>query len=148
VAVVASDTWIAIKARNALKIDWDDGVHGVYDSKAYRAELEQAARKPGKVLHEQGNVDAVMATAARKVEAEYYLPHLAHATMEPPAAAARIVNGHCEVWAATQAPQATREDVAKQLGLPPENVTVHVTLLGGGFGRKSKPDFAIEAAYL
>jgi isoquinoline 1-oxidoreductase beta subunit len=148
VAVVATDTWTAIKARNALKVQWDDGVHGSYDSKAYRAELEQAARKPGLVLREVGDVDGAMSKAARKVEAEYYLPHLAHATMEPPAAAARVVDGRCEVWACVQAPQATREDVAKHLGLSSENVTVHVTLLGGGFGRKSKPDFAIEAALL
>jgi isoquinoline 1-oxidoreductase subunit beta len=148
VAVVATDTWIAIKARNALKVQWDDGVHGSYDSKAYRAELEQAARKPGLVLRAVGDFDAAMTKAARKVEAEYYLPHLAHASMEPPAAAARVVDGRCEVWAAVQAPQVTREDVAKHLGLSPENVTVHVTLLGGGFGRKSKPDFAIEAALL
>jgi isoquinoline 1-oxidoreductase beta subunit len=148
VAVVAADTWTAIKARNTLKIQWEDGVHGGYDSKAYRAELEQAARKPGKVLREAGNVDAAMSTAVRKIEAEYYVPHIAHATLEPPAAAARIVDGHCEVWASVQAPQVTREDVSKHLGLPFENVTVHVTLLGGGFGRKSKPDFAIEAALL
>lgn len=148
VAVVAEDTWIAMKARQALKIDWNDGPHGTYDSAAYRTELEQSARKPGQVLRETGDVDATMAKAARKVEAEYYLPHIAHATMEPPSAAARIVDGHCEVWAPTQAPQATREGVAKRLGLPFEKVTVHVTLLGGGFGRKSKPDFATEAAFL
>ena len=148
VAILAEDTWIAMKARQALQIEWNDGPHGTYDSAAYRAELEQAARKPGKVLREAGDVDATMAKAARKVEAEYYLPHIAHATMEPPSAAARIVDGHCEVWAPTQAPQATRENVAKRLGLPLEKVTVHVTLLGGGFGRKSKPDFATEAAFL
>lgn len=148
VAVVAEDTWIAMKARQALKIDWNDGPHGTYDSTAYRAELEQSARKPGKVLRESGDVDGTMAKAARKVEAEYYMPHIAHATMEPPSAAARIVDGHCEVWAPTQAPQATREGIAKRLGLPFEKVTVHVTLLGGGFGRKSKPDFATEAAFL
>jgi isoquinoline 1-oxidoreductase subunit beta len=148
VAVVAQDTWTAIKARQALKIEWNDGEHGSYDSTAYRAELEQAARKPGKVAREVGDVDAAMAKAARKVEAEYYLPHIAHATMEPPNATARIVDGRCEVWAPTQAPQGTREDVAKRLGLPLEKVTVHVTLLGGGFGRKSKHDFAIEAAVL
>jgi isoquinoline 1-oxidoreductase subunit beta len=148
VAVVATDTWAAIKGRNALKVQWDDGVHGSYDSKAYRAELEQAARKPGKVLREVGDVDGAIGKAARRVEAEYYIPHIAHATMEPPAAVARIVDGRCEVWAAVQAPQVTREDVAKHLGLPFEDVTVHVTLLGGGFGRKSKPDFAIEAALL
>ncbi len=148
VAVVAVDTWTAIKARNALQIQWEDGVHGAYDSKAYRAELEQAARKPGKVLRTVGDVDAAMSGAERRIEAEYYLPHIAHASMEPPAAAARFAGGRCEVWASVQAPQVTREDVAKHLGLPFENVTVHVTLLGGGFGRKSKPDFAIEAALL
>jgi isoquinoline 1-oxidoreductase subunit beta len=148
VAVIASDTWSAIKGRNALKITWDDGPHGGYDSNSYRAELERSARQPGKVLRSSGNPDAVLAKASRKVVAEYYLPHIAHATMEPPAALARIDNGRCEVWAPTQAPQVTREDVAKHLGLSPQNVTVHVNLLGGGFGRKSKPDFAIEAALL
>jgi isoquinoline 1-oxidoreductase beta subunit len=148
VAVIARDTWTALKARNALKIDWDDGVHGSYDSVAYRAELEAAVRKPGKVLRESGDVDAALAKAARKVQAEYYLPHIAHATMEPPNATARIVNGHCEVWAPTQAPQGLRDDVAKRLGLSADKVTAHVTLLGGGFGRKSKCDFAIEAALL
>ncbi|HET9445960.1 MAG TPA: molybdopterin cofactor-binding domain-containing protein, partial [Steroidobacteraceae bacterium] len=148
VAILAEDTWIAMKARQALQIEWNDGPHGTYDSAAYRTELEQAARKPGKVLREAGDVEAAMAKAARKVEAEYYLPHIAHATLEPPSAAARIVDGHCEVWAPTQAPQATRENVAKRLGLPLDKVTVHVTLLGGGFGRKSKPDFVTEAAFL
>jgi isoquinoline 1-oxidoreductase subunit beta len=148
IAVIANDTWVAIKARNALKIEWDDGAHGGYDSNTYREELEQAARKPGTVVRESGDVDGALGKAARKIEAEYYLPHIAHATMEPPAAVARIVDGRCEVWAPTQAPQVTREDVAKHLGLSFENVTVHVTLLGGGFGRKSKPDFAIEAAIL
>jgi isoquinoline 1-oxidoreductase beta subunit len=148
IAVVANDTWTAMKGRNALEIEWDDGPHATYDSKAYRAELEQAARKPGKVVRERGDVDAAFARAARKVEAEYYIPHIAHATMEPPAATARIVDGRCEVWAPTQSPQVTRDDIAKRLGISPQNVTVHVTLLGGGFGRKSKPDFAIEAALL
>jgi isoquinoline 1-oxidoreductase beta subunit len=148
VAVIARNTWSAIKGREALKIEWNDGEHGSYDSAAYRAELEAAVRKPGKVLRETGDFDTAFAKAARKVEAEYYLPHIAHATMEPPNATARIVNGHCEVWAPTQAPQGCREDVAKRLGLGVDKVTVHVTLLGGGFGRKSKCDFAIEAALL
>jgi isoquinoline 1-oxidoreductase subunit beta len=148
VAVIARDTWTALKARAALQIEWSDGEHGGYDSAAYRRELEAAVRKPGKVLRETGNFDEALAKAARKVEAEYYLPHIAHATMEPPNATARIINGHCEVWAPSQAPQGCREDVAKRLGLPIEKVTMHVTLLGGGFGRKSKADFAIEAALL
>jgi isoquinoline 1-oxidoreductase beta subunit len=148
VAVVANSTGAAIAARKLLKIDWDDGANGTYDSDAYRASLEESARKPGQVVREAGNVDQALKDAALTVEAEYYLPHIAHATMEPPAAVARIVDGKCEVWASTQAPQVTREDVAKHLGISAENVTVHVTLLGGGFGRKSKPDFATEAALL
>lgn len=148
VAVVAEDTWIAIKARKALKIEWDDGAHATYDSKAYRTQMEHSARQPGTVSRESGDVTAALSSAVKKVEAEYYLPHIAHATMEPPAATARIVGGKCEVWAPTQAPHVTREDIAKRLGIPFENVTVNVTLLGGGFGRKSKPDFALEAALL
>ncbi len=148
VAVISTDTWIAMQARRALKIQWDDGSNGGYESSAYRVQLEQAARAPGPVLRTTGDVDGALAGAAHKIVAEYYLPHIAHATMEPPAALAQIKEGKCEVWAPTQAPQAAREDVAKHLGLPLEKVTVHVTLLGGGFGRKSKPDFAIEAALL
>ena len=105
-------------------------------------------RKPGKVVRQAGDVDAALARAARKIDAEYYLPHIAHATMEPPNATARIVDGRCEVWAPSQAPQGLRDDVAKQLGVPVDKVTVHVTLLGGGFGRKSKHDFALEAVAL
>jgi len=148
VAVIATDTWIALKGRKALKIEWEDGPNVTYDSKEYRAQMEQAARQPGKVSRDVGDVDKALASASRKFEAEYYLPHIAHATMEAPAAAARIVNGRCEVWAPTQAPHVTREDIAKRLGIPFERVTVNVTLLGGGFGRKSKPDFALEAAIL
>ena len=108
--------------------------------------MEESARKPGKVVRDNGNVDAAMASAAKKIEAEYYIPHLAHAPMEPPAATVRITGSRAEVWGCFQSPQATKDLVAKRLGLQPADVTVHVTLLGGGFGRKSKPDFAIEAA--
>jgi isoquinoline 1-oxidoreductase beta subunit len=148
VAVIADSTGAAIAARKLLKIDWDDGANGNYDSDAYRASMQESAHKPGKVVRESGNIDTALKAAAKTIEAEYYIPHIAHATMEPPCAVARIVAGKCEVWAPTQAPQATREDVANYLGISADNVTVHVTLLGGGFGRKSKPDFATEAALL
>ena len=146
VAVVAKSTWAALKGRDALKIVWDDGPNASYDSKAYRATMEAAALKPGKVVRNEGDFDGAYAKAAKKVQADYYLPHLAHATMEPPAAAARIVGGKCEIWSSVQSPQAARDLVAKRLGIDPSNVTVNVTLLGGGFGRKSKPDFCVEAA--
>jgi len=148
IAVIARNTWAAIQGRKALKIDWSKGPHGSYDSVTYKAELEAAARKPGKVVRNDGDVDAALENADTRVEAEYYAPHLAHATMEPPAATARIIKGHCEIWACTQAPQLCRERVAKWLNLSVENVTINVTLLGGGFGRKSMPDYVIEAALI
>ncbi len=148
IAVIGRTTWAAMQGRKALKIGWDDGPNGDYDSAAFKATLEEAARKPGPVVRNDGDFAAGMAGAARRLEAEYYLPHLAHATMEPPAAAARIAQGKCEVWGPFQSPQAARDMVAKRLGMSAADVTVHVTLLGGGFGRKSKPDYGVEAAVL
>jgi isoquinoline 1-oxidoreductase subunit beta len=148
VAVIGRTTWAAIQGRAALKIEWDDGPNAGYDSVAFRGTLEEAARKPGKVVRSEGDVDAAMASAVRRVEAEYYVPHHAHATMEPPAATVRIADGMCEAWAGVQSPQAARDLIAKRLGMPVANVKVNVTLLGGGFGRKSKPDYMLEAAVL
>jgi isoquinoline 1-oxidoreductase beta subunit len=148
VAVIASNTWAAINGRKALKISWNDGANAVYNSDTYRAALEASAAKPGKEIRSAGDVDKAMSTAAKTLKADYYAPHLAQAPMEPPAATARVKDGKCEVWTCAQSPQAARNDVAKRLGLKAEDVTVNVTLLGGGFGRKSKADFAVEAALL
>ncbi|MDQ3201351.1 MAG: molybdopterin-dependent oxidoreductase, partial [Pseudomonadota bacterium] len=148
VAVVASNTWAAIKGRDALKIEWDDGPHASYDSIAYRKELEASSLKPGKVVRNTGSIDAAMNDADSTLEASYYLPHLAQAPMEPMVAVARFKDGVCEAWAPSQAPQVTRERIGERLGIAFDKVTVNVTLLGGGFGRKSKPDFIIEAAIL
>jgi len=98
VAVVAQNTWAAMQGRKALKIVWDDGPNADYDSAAYKAKLEESAHKAGKVVRNDGDFSAAVARAARRIEAEYYIPHLAHATMEPPAATARIAKGKCEVW--------------------------------------------------
>jgi len=148
VAVVASNTWAAIKGRDALKIEWEDGVNAGYDSIEYRKQLEAAALQPGKVVRSTGNLDEALNAAESTLEASYYLPHLAQAPMEPMVAVARFQDGHCEAWAPSQAPQVTRERIAERLGIGFEQVTVNVTLLGGGFGRKSKPDFILEAAIL
>ncbi|WP_052214591.1 xanthine dehydrogenase family protein molybdopterin-binding subunit [Belnapia sp. F-4-1] len=145
IAVIARNTWAAMQGRDKLKIAWNDGPHAVYSSDTYRAQLQEAARKPGKVVRNAGDVDRAMAGAAKRVEAEYYIPHLAQTPLEPPAALVRIADGRCEAWACTQAPQATRTRLAQRLNMPEDKVTVHVTLLGGGFGRKSKPDFVLEA---
>jgi isoquinoline 1-oxidoreductase beta subunit len=148
VAVVASNSWAAIKGREALKIVWDDGPHAVYDSATYRTGMEEASRKPGKVVRNEGDAEKALASAAKVVTAEYYQPHLAHAPMETPNAVAVVTGDKCEVWSSVQSPYGTREDLAKLLGMPIDNVRVNVTLLGGGFGRKSKCDFAQEAALL
>jgi isoquinoline 1-oxidoreductase beta subunit len=148
VAVIARNTGAAIMGRDALKVVWDDGANAKYDSVSYRAELEDAARKPGLVLRDNGDVEGALKSADKVLVGEYYLPHLAHVSMEPPVAVANVADGKAEIWAPVQSPGGTREDVAKTLGIPVENVTVNVTLLGGGFGRKSKCDFALEAALL
>jgi len=148
VAVIADNTWSAFKGRDALKIEWDNGAHAVYNSPAYKKQLQETARQPGKVVHKIGDPDAEFSKGGKLIEAEYYAPHLAHASMEPPVAVADVQGEKVTVWSPTQNPQGVQEEVAKKLGLKKENVTCHVTFLGGGFGRKSKPDYAVEAAVL
>ncbi|MEI6739443.1 MAG: molybdopterin cofactor-binding domain-containing protein [Gemmatimonadaceae bacterium] len=148
VAVVATNTWAAIKGRDALKITWSGGPNASYDSTAYKASLYAAVRTPGKAGRTTGDVSEALASATKRVTAEYYMPHLAHAQMEPVAALAHVANGKAEIWAPTQSPMDARKTVAEYLKLDVANVTVHVTLLGGGFGRKSKPDYVCEAAFL
>ena len=148
VAVIADNTWTAMQARKKLKVEWDLGENAKYESEAYKKSLMEAARKPQKVVRNVGDVDAAFAKAAKVHEAEYYVPLLAHAPMEPPAAVAEFKDGKVVTHAATQNPQAVQDTVAGALGIKPEDVTCHVTLLGGGFGRKSKPDYVVEAALL
>jgi isoquinoline 1-oxidoreductase beta subunit len=146
VAVIADHTWAAMKGRAALSIAWDAGANGEYESDAYAKQLLAAVRAPGDVVRKVGDFDASLPKALSLVEAEYLVPHLVHAPMEPPAALAHFHDGRLEVWACTQSPQDAREAIAQQLGIPEADITVHVTFLGGGFGRKSKPDFLVEAA--
>ncbi|CAM2011161.1 xanthine dehydrogenase family protein molybdopterin-binding subunit [Acanthopleuribacter pedis] len=148
VAVIAADTHAAFKARGVLKLKWDVGPNGTFSSDAYQKSLRETASKPGRVVREKGDVAAAFAKGGKQVKRTYYMPLLAHASMEPPAAVARVTDAGCEVWAPVQAPQRTRQVVAGALDLDPSKVTVNVTLLGGGFGRKSKPDFVAEAALL
>ena len=148
VAVVARNTWAAMQGRAALEIEWDDGPHGSYDSVAYRQTLEAAARASGKTMRNEGDAPQAWAKApaAQRLASEFYVPHLAHASMEPPVATVLIKGGSAEVWTSVQNPAAAKDAVAARLKLKPENVKVNVLLLGGGFGRKSKPDFVDEAA--
>jgi len=146
VAVIANNSWSAAEGRKALEIQWDLGANAEHESAAYKQDLIASASAPGATVLNRGDADT---ETHSHHEAVYYTPYLAQAPMEPPAATA-IVNedGSCEVWAATQDPQTARNTVAETLGIEKEQVTMNVTLLGGGFGRKSKPDFCAEAAWL
>ncbi|HEX2367374.1 MAG TPA: molybdopterin cofactor-binding domain-containing protein, partial [Bradyrhizobium sp.] len=122
VAVIARNTGAAIKGRDALKIVWDDGANAKYDSVAYRAELEEATRKPGLVVRKEGDVESALKSADKVITGEYYAPHLAHVSMEPPVAVADVKDGKATIWAPVQSPGGTREDVAKTLGISEDNV--------------------------
>ncbi len=149
VAVLASNTWSAEQGRKALAVEWDTGLNAEYDSGSYRKQLVDTSHKDGNTVMNRGDVNAAFESAATVIEADYYAPHLSHAPMEPPAAAAMMhEDGSVEIWAATQAPQSVQGTVANLLGIDKTQVKVHVTLLGGAFGRKSKADFSAEAAWL
>jgi len=149
VAVIADNTWAAFQGRKKLKIDWEHGPHAAYNSDQYRKTLAETARKPGgHVVRSIGDVDAEFVKGGKIIEAEYYAPHLAHASMEPPVAVVDVRDGKATCWAPTQNPQEVQNTLSSVLGIKKEDVACHVTLLGGGFGRKSKPDQVAEAAVL
>jgi isoquinoline 1-oxidoreductase subunit beta len=148
VAVIADNTWAAFQGRKKLKITWESGPNESYESVEYKKELRETARKPGKLVRNVGDSDKAFATDKKVFEADYYVPLLAHAAMEPLVALAEFKDGKVTAWAPTQNPQAAQAIVSSELGIPKENVICHVTLLGGGFGRKSKPDYVAEAAVL
>jgi len=148
VAVLANSTWAAFQGRKKLKIDWDNGPNATYDSDQYKKELQETARKPAKLVRGQGDVDKAFTPTASIFEADYYVPLLAHAPMEPMVALAEFKEGKVHAWAPTQNPQAVQAIVSSELGISKDDVICHVTFLGGGFGRKSKPDYVAEAAVL
>ncbi|MCA9128325.1 MAG: xanthine dehydrogenase family protein molybdopterin-binding subunit [Planctomycetales bacterium] len=155
VAVCATSTWAAWQGRDALEIQWDDGPNADYNTAEFAKLLTQSARKPGQVLRAVGNTKRELAQSENRFSADYSVPHLSHAPMEPTCAVADVqvdaTNGkitRCHILAATQNPQAVQEAVGAALGIEQGEVLVNVTLLGSGFGRKSKPDYCVEAALL
>jgi isoquinoline 1-oxidoreductase subunit beta len=147
-AVIADNTWAAFAGRKKLEVTWDNGPNQVYNSAQFRKQLSETVRAAGKVVRSEGDVDAEFQKNSKMLEAEYYVPHLAHASMEPPVAVAEYRDGKVTAWTSTQSPQDVQYTIASELKIPRENVICHVTLLGGGFGRKSKPDYVAEAAVL
>jgi isoquinoline 1-oxidoreductase subunit beta len=143
VAVVADSVWSAMEGRRVLNVSWDEGPHKDLNSAAILASLKQAASKKGANLYAAGDPGKA---SGRHISAEYVLPFMAHAPMEPGNCTAHFQGSNCELWAPTQVPQDCRDSVATAIGLDPDQVKVNVTLMGGGFGRRLEHDYAVEAA--
>ena len=148
IAVVATNTDSAIKGRDALEIQWGDSPHSGYNSDAFMAEMRQTATQTGQVLRATGDARTAIDSAPRTFKQQYTQAHMAHAMMEPPAAVADVSGGKARIWGPLQSPYGARVDIAAALGMEDADVEVNPTLLGGGFGRKSQCDFAIEAAMI
>ncbi|HEY0704671.1 MAG TPA: xanthine dehydrogenase family protein molybdopterin-binding subunit [Candidatus Acidoferrales bacterium] len=146
IAVVADSTWPAVTGRNALEIEWDEGPGAEESSETQSAQLTELLRTPGKELKKIGDPEPAFAGAAKKVEATYDTPFLAHMAMEPLNCTATVANGKCEVWAPTQNPNAMATALASVLKIPQDALTIHITLIGGGFGRRLCIDYGVEAA--
>ncbi|MBI3003930.1 MAG: xanthine dehydrogenase family protein molybdopterin-binding subunit [Ignavibacteriales bacterium] len=145
VAVVATSTYAAFKGREALSITWDEGQWANQKSESIKKMFEDAVKQRGSVEDYDGDAEGAFASAATKVEAVYEVPFAAHATMEPMNCTAHVQSDRCEIWAPTQSPQGAQNEAARILGLPLDKITVHVTLLGGGFGRRLQSDYVQDA---
>jgi isoquinoline 1-oxidoreductase subunit beta len=146
IAVVARDSFAALSGRDVLEVAWDEGPHaGLTTEELWRRLDAAASAGPAHISRREGDVEQALAGAATRLSATYRDAFQAHAPVEPMNAAARVSGGSCQIWAPTQNPQRVQREAAKLLGIRPEKVTVHVTLIGGGFGRRLGADYAIEA---
>jgi isoquinoline 1-oxidoreductase beta subunit len=145
IAVIADNTWTAMEGRKALEVKWDEGPNSELSSAGITKLLADGAKRPGYAARKEGDVEKGLAGAAKKIEAEYEVPFLAHATMEPQNCTAHVRADRCDVWAPTQNQTNTQNLAAKIAGLDPKSVFVHTTFLGGGFGRRFETDFVGEA---
>jgi len=145
VAVIADNTWTAMEGRRALEVKWDEGANSELSSASISNCLLMGPSVPGYAARKEGDVAAGLAGATKKIEAEYEVPFLAHATMEPQNCTAHVRADRCDVWAPTQNQTNTQNVAAKITGLDPKAVFVHTTFLGGGFGRRFETDFVGEA---
>ena len=149
VAVVATSTWAALQGRRALKIEWDDtGFEHVNSSEIYKKHEEILMREEGLSFKKQGDTDAALTAADKKIDVIYQTPYQAHAAMEPLNFIAHYKDDKVEVWGPTQSPDWVQSDLARHLNLKPEQVIVNMTFLGGGFGRKAFLDYPYEAVMI
>ena len=143
VAVVADSVWSAMEGRRVLNVQWDEGPNKDFNSAAMLSSLKKSASGKAVSLYSTGDVSKA---SGRRIAAEYQLPLMAHAAMEPGNCTAQFRGSSCELWAPTQVPQDVRDSVAQAIGLDPDQVKVNVTLMGGGFGRRLEHDYGVEAA--
>ena len=146
IAVVADSTYRAFKGRDALEIVWDYGKYANIDTEDIRNELIKHTKEDGYAFENKGDVKKEPEESEKEIEATYEVPFLSHAQMEPVNCVAKVENGKAEIWAPSQSPQDARTQSANALGMSEDNVTVHITLMGGGFGRRLVNDFAVEAS--
>jgi isoquinoline 1-oxidoreductase beta subunit len=145
VAVVADNTWSAMQGRRVLEVQWTEGPVASVNSAGITKSFAEAMDQPGAVARKEGDAATALASAAKKVEAVYEVPYLAHAPMEPLNCVADVRSNSCEVWASTQGQSSARAEAVRITGLKPENVQVHTEYMGGGFGRRAQPDYIGEA---
>ena len=149
VAVVADTWWQARAAMGRLKVTWDEGPTAKQSSQLYATtSVELAQKEPGQVLRKDGDADAAFGSAAHVVEAAYSYPFLSHVPLEPQNCSASFKDGKLEVWAPSQTPANGLGQTAKICGIDPKDITVHLTRIGGGFGRRLTDDYMVEAAYI
>jgi isoquinoline 1-oxidoreductase beta subunit len=148
VAVVADNTWAAMKGRDALSVHWDRGPNPDFDSDRFIETLKGAFDREGYPIRRDGDASKAFAAAARRLEAVYEYPFQAHAPLETMNCTTDVRSDSCEIWVPTQTPETAHQNIVKMLGLPPEAVKIHTTLLGGGFGRRLFVDYAEEAVEL
>jgi isoquinoline 1-oxidoreductase subunit beta len=149
VAIVADQWWLANQARESLRVTWNEGATASQSSEGFaRQAAELFGGPPANTLRDDGDAYGALTAAPRRVEAEYTYPFLAHAPLEPQNATAWWHNGRMEMWAPTQTPERGRSMVAEVLGIPESDVTIHLTRMGGGFGRRLSNDYLVEAAWI
>ncbi len=146
IAVVADNTWAALKGREALHVEWDRGPNAAESSTALRQQFEKLTQQPGKTVRSEGDAEAALGKAARRLDAVYELPFQAHATMEPMNCTVHVRPDGAEAWVPCQGPEWAKDMIRQIAGVPADKVVVHTTLMGGGFGRRYHADFIVEAA--